>query len=112
MGIMRFAATRNRRTHSHYLLSPQRLSRVSIRFCGHRIASREELGLPKKIDELARRPNGLILISGPTGAGKTTTLNYLVNSSTRSGVARLSRSKTPLNSFTKTSAPSLCNRKC
>src|SRR5689334_22862972 len=26
---------------------------LSIRFCGHRIATREELGLPKKIDELA-----------------------------------------------------------
>lgn len=52
---------------------------LSIRFCGHRIAGREELGLPKKIEELARKPNGLVLITGPTGAGKTTTLNYLVN---------------------------------
>ncbi len=52
---------------------------LSIRFCGHRIFAREELGLPAKIDELARRRNGLVLISGPTGAGKTTTLNYLVD---------------------------------
>ena len=52
---------------------------MSFRFCGERIASREELGLPEKIDDLARRPNGLVLITGPTGAGKTTTLNYLVN---------------------------------
>jgi len=52
---------------------------MSLRFCGHRIASREELGLPEKIDELSRRPNGLVLATGPTGAGKTTTLNYLVN---------------------------------
>lgn len=52
---------------------------MSFRFCGERIASREELGLPEKIDELARRPNGLVLITGPTGAGKTTTLNYLVD---------------------------------
>jgi twitching motility protein PilT len=52
---------------------------MSFRFCGERIASREELGLPDKIDELARRPNGLVLITGPTGAGKTTTLNYLVD---------------------------------
>jgi twitching motility protein PilT len=52
---------------------------ISFRFCGHRIATRAELGLPDKIDELARRPNGLLLVTGPTGAGKTTTLNYLVD---------------------------------
>jgi twitching motility protein PilT len=52
---------------------------MSLRFCGHRIATRDELGLPEKIDELARRPNGLVLVTGPTGAGKTTTLNYLVD---------------------------------
>jgi twitching motility protein PilT len=52
---------------------------LSLRFCGDRIASREELGLPAKLDELARKPNGLVLITGPTGAGKTTTLNYLVD---------------------------------
>ncbi|HZM06692.1 MAG TPA: PilT/PilU family type 4a pilus ATPase [Candidatus Saccharimonadales bacterium] len=52
---------------------------MSLRFCGHRIASREELGLPERIDDFARKPNGLVLITGPTGAGKTTTLNYLVD---------------------------------
>lgn len=52
---------------------------LSCRFCGHRIATREELGLPEKLDDLARRPNGLVLVTGPTGAGKTTTLNYLVD---------------------------------
>src|SRR5438445_2386011 len=52
---------------------------MSFRFCGERIASREELGLPEKLDDLARRPNGLVLITGPTGAGKTTTLNSLVD---------------------------------
>src|ERR1044071_8280597 len=52
---------------------------MSFRFCGERIPSREELGLPPKIDDMARRPNGLVLITGPTGAGKTTTLNYMVD---------------------------------
>jgi twitching motility protein PilT len=52
---------------------------LSIRFCGDRIPSREELGLPEKLDDLSRRPNGLVLITGPTGSGKTTTLNYLID---------------------------------
>ena len=52
---------------------------LSLRFCGERIATRAELGLPARLDELARKPNGLVLITGPTGAGKTTTLNYLVD---------------------------------
>jgi twitching motility protein PilT len=52
---------------------------LSFRFCGEHIPTRVELGLPEKIDDLARKPNGLVLITGPTGAGKTTTLNYLVD---------------------------------
>lgn len=52
---------------------------ISVRFCGDRIPSRDELGLPAKVDDLARRPNGLVLITGPTGSGKTTTLNYMVD---------------------------------
>ena len=52
---------------------------LSLRFCGERIATRDELGLPDRLDELTRKPNGLLLVTGPTGAGKTTTLNYLVD---------------------------------
>lgn len=49
-----------------------------FRFCGDYVMSREDLGLPAKLDELSQRPNGLLLVTGPTGSGKTTTLNYLV----------------------------------
>jgi twitching motility protein PilT len=52
---------------------------MSFRFCGDEVSTRQTLGLPEKLDELARKPNGLVLITGPTGAGKTTTLNYLVD---------------------------------
>src|SRR5436190_21350997 len=52
---------------------------MSIRLCGDRIRDREELGLPAKTDDLARRASGLVLITGPTGSGKTTTLNYMVD---------------------------------
>jgi len=39
----------------------------------------EELKLPPIVKELARRPNGLVIVTGPTGVGKTTTLAAIVN---------------------------------
>ncbi len=52
---------------------------LSVRYCGESVSTRDQLGLPTKLDDLVRRPHGLILITGPTGSGKTTTLNYLVD---------------------------------
>ncbi len=39
----------------------------------------EELGLPKIIAELALRPRGLFLVTGPTGSGKSTTLAAMID---------------------------------
>jgi twitching motility protein PilT len=52
---------------------------MAIRVSESTIRSRESLRLPPVLDELTRRATGLILVTGPTGAGKTTTLNYLVD---------------------------------
>jgi len=52
---------------------------VSVRLCSFNIPDSFTLGLPSIMDDLARKPNGLILIAGATGAGKTTTLNYMVD---------------------------------
>lgn len=38
-----------------------------------------ELGLPPAIKEFSRKTNGLVLITGPTGSGKTTTLASMIN---------------------------------
>jgi twitching motility protein PilT len=38
-----------------------------------------QIGLPDKIKELISRPRGLILVTGPTGSGKSTTLASMVN---------------------------------
>lgn len=39
----------------------------------------DELGLPQIVLDLARKSNGLVLVTGPTGVGKTTTLAAMVN---------------------------------
>ncbi|HTU59678.1 MAG TPA: ATPase, T2SS/T4P/T4SS family, partial [Polyangiales bacterium] len=44
-----------------------------------RILSFEELGLPPVIARLANLPSGLLLVTGPTGSGKTTTLAAILD---------------------------------
>jgi len=39
----------------------------------------EDLGLPAVVAQLADRPRGLVLVTGPTGSGKSTTLAAMVN---------------------------------
>ncbi len=39
----------------------------------------EQIGLPKIVTELIRRPRGLFLVTGPTGSGKTTSLASMIN---------------------------------
>ena len=39
----------------------------------------DELGLPQVLKEICRRPRGLVLATGPTGCGKTTTLAAMIN---------------------------------
>ncbi len=44
-----------------------------------RIKSTHELGLPSIVDELTKKPRGLILVTGPTGSGKSTTLAAMID---------------------------------
>jgi twitching motility protein PilT len=43
------------------------------------ISTLEELGLPKVCKELIFKPRGLVVVSGPTGSGKSTTLAAMIN---------------------------------
>ena len=44
-----------------------------------KILTFEELGLPKVVQELSEKPRGLVLITGPTGSGKSTTLAAIID---------------------------------
>ena len=52
---------------------------AAFRLVPETIRSLEALGLPPTVAELTRRPNGLVLVTGPTGVGKTTTLAAMVD---------------------------------
>ena len=52
---------------------------MAIRQIPYEIVSIEKLGLPPVINTLAERPRGLVLVTGPTGSGKSTTLAAMVD---------------------------------
>ncbi|HLA49484.1 MAG TPA: type IV pilus twitching motility protein PilT [Candidatus Saccharimonadales bacterium] len=52
---------------------------AAMRLISNEIRSVEQLGLPKVINNFANYPRGLVLITGPTGSGKSSTLAALVD---------------------------------
>jgi twitching motility protein PilT len=52
---------------------------MAIRQIPYQIISIDELGLPNILKELSERPRGLVLVTGPTGSGKSTTLASMVD---------------------------------
>ncbi len=44
-----------------------------------KISTIQELGLPSIVEELCDRPRGLVLVTGPTGSGKSTTLAAMID---------------------------------
>jgi twitching motility protein PilT len=51
----------------------------AFRVIPHKIMTLAELGMPPILQDLARKPRGLVLITGPTGSGKSTTLASLID---------------------------------
>lgn len=52
---------------------------TAFRVIPTRIPTIRDLGLPPVLEELTKKPRGLILVTGPTGSGKSTTLAAMVN---------------------------------
>ena len=51
---------------------------AALRLIPARIPTVRELNLPLVLEDLARRPRGLVLVTGPTGSGKSTTLAAMI----------------------------------
>ena len=54
-------------------------SASSCAACSRSIPSFDSLGLPMSVRRLAENPRGLVLVTGPTGSGKTTTLAAMID---------------------------------
>lgn len=51
---------------------------ATIRLLNNHIPTLEELNMPEKLYQLVEEPRGLILVTGPTGSGKSTTLAAMI----------------------------------
>jgi twitching motility protein PilT len=52
---------------------------IVLRVIPNGVPTVEELGLPKVVNEIAEERNGIVLLTGPTGSGKSTTLAAIIN---------------------------------
>lgn len=66
------------RFRCNYYYTKDRLS-AAFRLIGDKIKTLEELALPESMYDFAKMNQGLVLITGPTGEGKSTTLASIIN---------------------------------
>jgi twitching motility protein PilT len=52
---------------------------VVLRVIPSRVPTVEELGIPPQLNEITKERNGIVLVTGPTGSGKSTTLAAIIN---------------------------------
>jgi len=52
---------------------------IVLRQIPNKLLTLEQIGLPEQVKELLFKPRGLILVTGPTGSGKTTTLASMID---------------------------------
>lgn len=52
---------------------------IAFRLVGTQIPTPEELGIPESVVDLSQRKRGMVLVTGPTGSGKSTTLAAIID---------------------------------
>ncbi|MCP9926507.1 type IV pilus twitching motility protein PilT [Cyanobium sp. CH-040] len=61
------------------LLDTLRGPAMVLRLIPHQVPTLDDLGMPAVLSELCTRPKGMVLVTGPTGCGKTTTLAAMID---------------------------------
>jgi len=70
----------SRRTRFRVNVFSQRGSySVVLRVIPNKVPTVEELGIPPQLNDIANEINGIVLVTGPTGSGKSTTLAAIIN---------------------------------
>lgn len=67
-----------------------------MRAIPHKIRGLEELGLPQSVENFAHLPRGLVLVTGPTGSGKSTTLASLLDVANQTRAAHIVTIEDPI----------------
>ncbi|WP_127475521.1 type IV pilus twitching motility protein PilT [Microbacterium sulfonylureivorans] len=83
---------------------------VAMRFIPDQIRPLDELGVPAAARELVLRPRGLVLVTGPTGSGKSTTLSSMIDVVNRTLPAHIVTVEDPVE-FQHTSRRSLIHQR-
>jgi twitching motility protein PilT len=65
----------------------------------------EDLGIPEQVANFAYLPRGFVLVTGPTGSGKSTTLASLVDLVNRNRASHIMTVEDPIEFLHSTSAP-------
>ena len=68
----------------------------ALRFVPYVIPTLEQLGTPAVCTDLIKRPNGLILVTGPTGSGKSTTVASMLDEINRSRAVHIITIEDPI----------------
>jgi twitching motility protein PilT len=67
-----------------------------LRVIPHGVPSLEQMGLPKELYNIPKIKNGIVLVTGPTGSGKSTTLAAIINEINRSQAVHIVTIEDPI----------------